>query len=78
MRSPSLSSKHKVLTNELAIDPFVLDLLCIVDDASFEVIYIPETIVQHVGTGLFTPDTACAIHDDVLLLLILQHIYCHG
>src|SRR5438045_3687574 len=64
--------KNKVFTNELAFQSKFLCLSCIVDNPSFQVKYIFETIVQHKSGCFFATNAAGAIHDDVLVLVLLH------
>ena len=34
-------------------------------------------MVKHVSTCFFAADATCAVHDDVFVFLIFQHICCH-
>ncbi len=39
--------------------------------------HIFETMMQKIGARLFAADAAGAVHDDILLLLALEHLHCH-
>jgi hypothetical protein len=70
--------EHKVLSNELAVEPVFLYLFGIIDNAAFQVKNILKPMMQHVRTGFFTTDTTGAVHNDIFIFPVFQHINRHG
>ena len=70
--------KYKIFSNKPAFQSLLFYLLCIVDDATFQMENLVEPIVQHVGTCFFATYAASAVHDDVFLFVSLHHINSHG
>ena len=67
--------EDEVLSNELTLDSFFFDFLCVLDDAAVELKYIFKTDVFHPGAGLFAADAAGAIHQEVFVLLVAHQIF---
>jgi hypothetical protein len=59
--------KHKIFPVKLGGKTSFFYLVSIVDNATFQMIDIFETLVQHKGAGLFATYTTCTVHDDVLV-----------
>ena len=70
--------KYKVLAFEFVGDALLAGFVGIFDDTAFEVIYVLKTVVEQVCRCFLAADTAGAVHHDVLVLLIFQHVYRHG
>src|SRR5690349_20232402 len=70
--------KNKVLALKLQLQSFFLCLVGIIDNATFQVKHIFKSLVQHVSTSLFTPDTPGTIHNNILITGIFQHVCSHG
>ena len=64
--------EYEVLTEELVFKPFTSYLVLIVDDPSFEVTYIRESIVLEPCTRLLTPNASRTVECDLLILMHLQ------
>jgi hypothetical protein len=75
---PKSVVEHKVFSNELTVKPVFLYLFGIIDNAAFEVKYILKPMMQHIGTGFFAADTAGAVHNDIFILRVFQHVNRHG
>jgi len=60
--------ENEILPDESVLQAFCTHLIDIIDDAPLKVENIPETIVQHPGTGFFAANAPGAIHDDVAFL----------
>src|SRR6516164_2441951 len=75
---PHAVVKHKIFSAEFIFQAFFLYHIGVVNDTSFQVENISESLVKEVGTGLLTTDATCAIHDDVAVPFILQHFCRHG
>src|SRR5690606_2428991 len=70
--------KNKILSQEFIGQMILFYFIGILYNTAFQVKYIFKSIVQHISAGFLAPDTSGAIHDDVLILLFFEHIYCHG
>ena len=53
--------KNKILTLELIGKPKLFYSIRIIDNTTYQVKNIFETIVQHIGAGFFTAYTTCAV-----------------
>ncbi|MNT68525.1 hypothetical protein D3C72_2067660 [compost metagenome] len=69
--------KHKVFANKLQRQPLFFCLTRILDNAAFHVIDVLEAVMQHIGTGFFTADAAGAVHDNIFVFIVLQHLNRH-
>jgi hypothetical protein len=80
---PGDTLSHALVEDEILPPEFIgqapiPDPVGVFDDPAFQVVYVPEAIVEHPCAGLFTSDTPGAIHDDVCILSVVQHIHSHG
>ena len=71
-REPSV--EHEILADVAVFEALLPDLACVFNDAPIELMHILEALVLEVGRGLFAANAARAIHDDVFLLLALEHV----
>ncbi len=53
------------------------NLFCIIDNTALQVKYMIETVMQHVGARLLATDATRAIHDNVLVFMLLHHFNRH-
>src|SRR5689334_3698985 len=69
--------KNKILPVKFYTQIFFFGLVHIIDDTTLEMKDIFKSFVQHISRSFFTTDTAGAIHNDVLVLVLLHHFCCH-
>src|SRR5688500_14269520 len=70
--------EYEILAPEFIGQSLCFHCVGIMDDASFEVVYIAEAVMQQVCACFFTTDATGAIHDDVRVFFIFQHLCSHG
>src|SRR5690242_717669 len=64
--------KYEVFTDKFILKVLFLRLIAVMNNAPFQVEYIFEAMVKHKGRGFLAADASGAIHDDILILLILH------
>ena len=70
--------KDEVLAHKLVAEARRLGLARVLDDAALQLMDIGKSLVLEVGTGLFAPDAARAVHHNVGVFLVLQHVLDQG
>src|SRR6186713_226992 len=69
--------EDEILSFKFIFQSFLLYGICIVDDAAFQVKDVGKALVQQVGAGFFATDAPCTVHDDIAVLISLQHVGRH-
>src|SRR4051812_9186169 len=70
--------ENKILSFEFICKMLFLHFVGVLNDTAFKMENIFETIMKHISAGFLATDTACAIHDYVLIFFFFEHIYSHG
>src|SRR4051794_3004191 len=74
---PQSVIKYKILSNKLLLQSLFFYLVYIVDDATFHMKNIFKSVMEHVSTCLFAPDTPGAIHHYIFGFFSLHHLDGH-
>src|SRR5574340_928426 len=66
--------KYEIFSKKFIWQIFFFYFIGILDNATFQMIHIFKTTVQHIGACFFTTDATRAIHNDVFVFFVLQYI----
>src|SRR6187402_612194 len=63
--------KNKILSNELAFQTFCFNLFGVIDDSTFQLENIFETLVFEISTCFLTTNSTCTIHHQVFVFFVV-------
>ena len=67
--------EHKVHSFELNVEVICSGITSVFNDSTFEVIDIFEALVLHVSRSFFTTNSASAIHEHLLVFVVLKNVF---